>query len=99
MTRAAFLLYRIMTKERPAMYTTQIGPVVFNPSNRAFEAVVTFHEGTDIIRIPCSVRFPIEAEPAQVVPALLRQAKEKRNFSRVALVSRLSNFTGVRNAA
>lgn len=81
------------------MYATKIEPVVFNPSNRAFEAVVTFCEGKDITRIPCSVRFPIEAEPSQVIPALLRQAKEKRNFSRVALVSRLTHGIPARSAA
>ncbi len=81
------------------MYSTKISPVVFNPANRAFEALVTFHEGADVIRIPCSVRYPIEAEPAQVIPALLRQAKEKRNFTRVPLVSRLSQVFEGRNAA
>lgn len=81
------------------MYKTRISPVVFNPSTRAFEALVTFHEGADIIRIPCSVRFPIKADPSQVIPALLRQAKEKRNFTRVPLISRLSQVCEGRSAA
>jgi hypothetical protein len=70
------------------IYSTEIGPVHFNPANRVFEALVTLHEGSDIFRIPCSLRFPIEAEPAVVVPALVRQAKEKRRLSRMPLVSR-----------
>jgi hypothetical protein len=71
------------------MYSTEISPVVFNPATRVFEALVTFRENSDIVRIPCSLRFPIDATPAQVIPALLRQAREKRKNRRVALVSRL----------
>ncbi len=74
------------------MYSVTISPVVFNPSSRVFEALVTFHEGADVIRIPCSLRFPIEAAPSRVIPALLRQAREKRNQSRVPMVSRMSWF-------
>lgn len=75
------------------MYSSEISPVVFNAATRAFEAVVTFREQRDIIRIPCALRFPIDATPAQVIPALLRQAREKRRNSRVPLVSRLDSWT------
>lgn len=71
------------------MYSTEISPVVFNPATRGFEALVTFHENSDVVRIPCSLRFPIDATPAQVIPALLRQAREKRRNTRAPLVSRL----------
>lgn len=76
------------------MYSTEISPVVFNPATRVFEAQVTFREGTEVIRIPCGLRFPIEAAPAQVIPALLRQAREKRKNSRVPLVSRMHPTVG-----
>ena len=82
------------------MYSTDIGPVVFNPANRAFEALVTLREGADQIRIPCSLRFPIDAPASVVVHALIRQAKKKRHMERVPLVSRLSRMTsGTLNAA
>jgi hypothetical protein len=71
------------------MYQTEIGPVLFNPATRVFEALVTLREDGDILRIPCSLRFPIAATPAQVIPALIRQAKEKRRMRRVPLVSRV----------
>ncbi len=72
------------------MYTTEISPVVFDPASRVFEAVVTFRENGDITRFPCRLRFPIDATPARVIPALIRQAKEKRKRVRVPLISRLS---------
>lgn len=71
------------------MYQTEISPVVFNPANRVFEALVTFREGDDVTRIPCSLRFPIDSAPDTVIQALLRQAREKRRLSRGVLVSRL----------
>ncbi|AZQ69337.1 hypothetical protein EF888_20645 [Silicimonas algicola] len=74
------------------MYSTQVGPVVYNPATRAFEALVTLNEGLDGIRIPCSLRFPIDAPASVVVPALIRQAKEKRQSNRAPLVSRLSRL-------
>lgn len=80
------------------MYTTEISTVLFNPANRVFEAMVTFRENGDILRIPCSLRFPIEATPSQVIPALIRQAKEKRKNDRAPLISRLSQMN-FRNAA
>ncbi|MBT8418885.1 MAG: hypothetical protein KJO42_15725 [Silicimonas sp.] len=80
------------------MYSTEISPVVFNPANRVFEALVTFRENNDIERIPCSLRFPIDATPSQVIPALLRQAREKRKNNRILLVSRLDSATAPRAA-
>lgn len=74
------------------MYSTQISPVVYNPATRAFEALVTLLEGTDEIRIPCNLRFPIDTPPSTVVPALIRQAKEKRRLERTPLVSRLKRM-------
>ena len=71
------------------MYRTEISTVVFNPGNGVFEGLVTFHEGTDVTRIPCSLRFPIDADPEIVVNALLRQAREKRRMSRGVFVSRI----------
>ena len=70
-------------------YTTRIGPVRFNPVQQTYEALVTFVENGDVIRIPCALRFPIDAEPQQTVQALIRQAKERRRSSRVPLISRL----------
>ena len=81
------------------MYSVTISPVVFNPSRRVFEALVTFQEGADVIRIPCNLRFPIEAPPSRVIPALLRQAREKRNQSRVPMFSRMSWFAEIPNRA
>lgn len=74
------------------MYQTEVGPVLFNPATRVFEALVTLREDGDIMRIPCSLHYPIAATPAQVIPALIRQAKEKRRMRRVPLVSRLRDM-------
>lgn len=73
------------------MYSTEISPVVFNPATRVFEALVTFRENDDVVRIPCSLRYPIDAAPSQVIPALLRQAREKRKNIRVPLISRFAH--------
>lgn len=71
-------------------FSTNIGPVRFNPVTRTFEALVTFVEGGDVIRVPCALKFPIEVEMNKVVPALIRQAKEKRRMARAPLMSRLA---------
>lgn len=81
------------------MYQTEISPVVFNPASRVFEALVTFHEGSDVTRIPCSLRFPIDAKPDAVMEALLRQAREKRRMSRGVFVSRIRPTLLPRRAA
>ena len=73
-----------------AQYVTSIGPVRFNPVKRTFEALVTFVEGGDVVRIPCALKFPIDMDPVKVIPALIRQAKEKRRMTRVPLMSRLA---------
>ena len=74
------------------MYSTQIGPVVFNPANRAFEALVTLSEHLDQVRVPCSLRLPIDTSPDVVIKALIRQAKEMRNLDRKPLVSRITRL-------
>lgn len=71
------------------MYRTEISPVIFNPASQVFEALVTFHEGRDITRIPCSLRFPLKSSPDVVIDALLRQAREKRRMSRGVFASRI----------
>lgn len=69
------------------MYSTDIGPVIFNEANLSFEALVTFKEGRDITRIPTSLRFPVDAPPSTVAMALIRQAKEKRRRFREPFVT------------
>ncbi len=70
-------------------YRTELGQVIYNPETRAYEALVSFHEGADIIRVPCSLAFPMDAERHVVASALIRQAREKRRQTRVPLMSRL----------
>ena len=74
------------------MYGTSIGPVVYNPATRAFEALVTLIEDRDEIRLPCSLRLPITTEPDVVIKALIRQAKESRRLRRAPLTSRISRL-------
>ena len=70
-------------------YTTRLGPTVYNPETEAFEALVTFREGFEETRYPCSLRLPIDTDPQQVSLALIRQAQEMRKAARVPLVSKL----------
>lgn len=64
-----------------------IGPVTFDPAKKVFAATVSFEGGASI---PCSLRLPRETTHDIVVPALLRQASEKRR-QRVRLIrSRLT---------
>ncbi len=72
-------------------YGTDIGPVTFNPANRTFEALVSFREAGEVIRVPCSLRFPLETDANVVMCALIRQAREKRRLARAPLTSRLRN--------
>ena len=74
------------------MYATRIGPVTYNPATRAFEALITLSEGTDEMRVPCSLRMPIDTEPQTVIKALARQAKELRQLDRLPLTSRVSRL-------
>ena len=57
-------------------YRTELGQVIFNPTSRCYEALVSFHEDGDIERIPCALAFPMDAEPRVVAAALIRQAQE-----------------------
>jgi hypothetical protein len=74
------------------MYATRIGPVVYNPASRAFEALVTLIENRDETRIPCSLRMPITSAPDVVIQALVRQAKELRRLKRAPLTSRITTL-------
>jgi hypothetical protein len=73
-------------------YSTEVAPAIFNPATQAFETSVTFHEGTDRIRIPCQLRLPIDTPANIVTSALVRQAKMKRFVKRVPLRSRLRDM-------
>lgn len=75
------------------MYATRFGPVTYNPATRAFEALVTLLEGPDEIRIPCSLRLPIDTRPQVVLKALARQAKEARRLERAPLISRITRLS------
>ena len=75
------------------MYATRIGPVVYNPASRAFEALVTLIENRDEIRMPCSLCLPITTAPDVVMTALIRQAKEARRLKRAPLTSRITRLT------
>jgi hypothetical protein len=70
-------------------YATELGSVRFNPETQCYEALVTFHEGGHAERYPCSLSFGIDADPAAVAHALVRQARALRSRSRVPLRSRL----------
>lgn len=72
-----------------AHFGATLGQVRYDPATQAFEALVTLHEGSDKIRIPASLKLPIDTEIARVAPALIRQAKEKRQMRRLPLRSRL----------
>lgn len=71
-----------------------IGPVTYDPETQSFRALVTLHEGTDHVRIPVALTMPIDSDESRVVPALIRQAREKRAMRRVPLMSRLRGANG-----
>lgn len=70
-------------------FRTELGQVIYNPETRAYEALVTFHEDGEAVRIPCALAFPIDADRHVVASALVRQAREIRRNARVPLMSRL----------
>lgn len=72
-----------------AHYGATLGPVRYDPAGQTFESLVTLYEGRDQVRIPVSLKLPIETEAGRVAPALIRQAKEKRRMERLPLRSRL----------
>lgn len=72
-----------------AHFGTTMSPVRYDPATQCFESLVTLHEGTDQIRIPVSLKLPIDTDINRVAPALVRQAKEKRQMRRLPLRSRL----------
>lgn len=71
-------------------YRTELGPVIYNPATRAYEALVSFCENGEVERYPCALRFPIDTDSGTVALALIRQAREMRRSARVPLRSRLS---------
>lgn len=72
-----------------ANFATTMGPIHFDPATQTFQALVTLHEGSDHIRIPVGLKLPIDSDMNLVAPALIRQAKEKRQMRRLPLRSRL----------
>ena len=72
-----------------AQFGTTMSPVRYDPASQCFEALVTLQEGNDQIRIPVSLKLPIDTDLNRVAPALIRQAKEKRRMKRLPLRSRL----------
>jgi len=72
-----------------AHYGSTVSPVRYDPVTQSFEALVTLHEGCDQIRVPVSLKLPIDTDVSRIVPALIRQAKEKRQMRRLPLRSRL----------
>ena len=70
-------------------FGTTMSPVRYDPVTQCFEALVTLHEGNDQVRIPVSLKLPIYTDANTVAPALIRQAKEKRQMRRLPLRSRL----------
>lgn len=78
-------------------YRTELGQVIYNPRTRRYEALVSFHEPREVVRVPCALAFPIDAEPRVVAAALIRQAQEIRRNARVPLVSRIRTAAAAGN--
>lgn len=63
-----------------------ISAVTFDHAGSAFAATVTFADGQPV---PCRLRFPAGTSNDIIVPALIRQATEKRRIRPAPLLSRL----------
>ncbi len=68
----------------------EVGPVIYNPTTGAYEALVTFSRGVDAERYACALHFPLDADGEVISLALIRQAREMRRHRRVPLRSRLT---------
>ena len=77
----------------------ELGPVIYNPTNGAYEALVTIRRGRDAERFACSLHFPMDADGDVVSVALIRQAREMRRQNRVPLRSRLTGAVVASNRA
>ena len=57
---------------------TQIGKITYNPAREAFEALVSFHEGVTLTRVPASFRAPLTAEFDTISNGLFQSALRNR---------------------
>lgn len=74
-----------------AHFGTSMGPINYDPASQSFQSLVTLHEGRDRVRVPVSLKLPIDTDVGLVAPALIRQAQEKHQMRRLPLRSRLSS--------
>lgn len=65
-----------------------ISAITFDHAGSAFAATVTFPDGPPV---PCRLHLPAGTSDEIVVPALIRQATEKRRTRPVPLLSRLGD--------
>lgn len=69
-------------------YKTEVQNIAYNAATQSFEAIVVFHEEGDVIKYPCSLAFPVDAEFEDVTKGLVSVAKSQRASGRRNLISR-----------
>lgn len=67
---------------------TQISDVTYNAAEQAFEAMVTFHTGTGITRVPSRFEAPLDTEFETATKGLMAIARDNLN-RRDVLTSRI----------
>ncbi|MBO6868220.1 MAG: hypothetical protein JJ877_14345 [Thalassococcus sp.] len=75
---------------------TQISDVTYNAAEQAFEAMVTFHTGTGITRVPSRFEASLDTDFEAATKGLMAAARENLN-RRDALMSRIVE-TGIRSS-
>lgn len=68
----------------------ELSDIRYDPASQEFEALVSFHEGHDVTRVPCALRLPIQTDYAAVAEALTRQARIRRRIQTDQLLSHFS---------
>ena len=75
---------------------TQISDVTYNAAEQAFEAMVTFHTGTGITRVPSRLEAPLDTDFETAAKGLMAIARDTLN-RRDTLTSRIVE-TGIRSS-
>lgn len=69
-------------------YQTEVQNLNYNAATRSFEALVVFHEGHELRKVPTSAPLPISTEFEAVAQILVARAKAHRAKGRTKLMSR-----------
>lgn len=69
------------------MYRTSITNVAYDAARGAFQGLVVFEEGSDLLRVPVELKCPMTVDPKLVLRAFAQEARRRRREGRLHLSS------------